>query len=88
MSPEAWLAIIATVVIQALTAAYVYGKLTEKVNGHSDQHRAHEGKFKQVDAEQGRQWETIGTHGERISAVEARVTSVEREHEKRRDLGY
>lgn len=71
MSPQVWLSL-AGIAIQIVIGAYVYGKLTQQVAGHSGQHAAHDSKFKELDAEQGRQWETIGKHGERISAVEAR----------------
>jgi RNA binding exosome subunit len=59
-----------TVIVQIATAAFVYGKLTERVSNHDE-------KLKSLDAEQSRQWETIGHHGERISSVEARVQRME-----------
>jgi hypothetical protein len=86
MSAEAWLAIIGTVVIQAVTAAFVYGKLTQRVSDHDKAHDSHQERFKAVDAEQSEQWTVINKHGERISAVEARVTNVEKTRDNRRDL--
>jgi len=58
--------------LQLGVGIFVYGKLTERVSTHADILREHNQKFNALDAEQGRQWESLGRHGERISAVEAR----------------
>lgn len=76
MSLEGWLAI-GGFVGQFVIAAYVYGKLTGTVSSHARQHASHDTRFAELGGEQNRQWESIGRHGERISGVEARVTSIE-----------
>ena len=71
MTTQVWLAL-AGIVTNIIIGAYVYGKLTQRVSGHDEYHAAHAQRFRQLDDEQGRQWDTLGRHGERISAVEAR----------------
>jgi len=68
---------VSSVVIQGLIAAYVYGRLTGTVSEHGHRHNSHDTRFTELAAEQDRQWETIGRHGEKISAVEARVQGME-----------
>jgi hypothetical protein len=58
---------------QLIIAAYIYGKLTGVVAEHGRRHASHDTRFAELGLEQNRQWESIGRHGERISAVEARV---------------
>lgn len=72
MTLSGWVAL-AGLLIQLLVAAFVYGKLTGKVSEHDRQHSSHDVRFRELGEEQGRQWETMGDHAERISAVEARV---------------
>jgi hypothetical protein len=76
MAMEGWISL-GGILIQIIVGAYVYGKLTGKVSEHDRRHDAHVAKFLALDDEQGRQWEIIGRHGEKISAIEARVQNVE-----------
>ena len=71
-----WIALAITTIIQVVVAAYVYGKLTGKVGEHDRRHDSHDVRFKELGSEQERQWETLGRHGERISAVEARCQAI------------
>lgn len=77
MTLTAWLAL-AGIVSQLIVAAFVYGKLTGKVAEHDRRHDSHDTRFAELGEEQNRQWSTIGEHGERISAVEARVQAIHR----------
>lgn len=69
MTPVAWIAL-AGVVLSIALQLVNFGRLTEKVSGHEQRLNAN-------DAEQGRQWEMLGRHGERITTVEAKVNSLE-----------
>ena len=69
MNPQSWFTL-GGIIGQVVIAAYVYGKLTGKVSEHERRHD-------NVDTDQKDQWETIGRHGERITAVETSVRSWE-----------
>lgn len=76
MTPQAWFTL-AGLLVQFIVAAFVYGKLTGKVAEHDQRHNSHDARFAELGAEQNRQWETIGRHGEKISAIEALVQAAE-----------
>ncbi len=59
-----WSLVIATVVIQVITAAYVYGKLTAKVSSNHDWLGA-------VSERVDDNTKTLSQHGERIARLEA-----------------
>lgn len=60
------------------TAAEGVARMSGTVDEHGRRHASHDTRFAELGGEQNRQWESIGRHGEKISAVEARVTSLER----------
>lgn len=76
MTPQAWFTL-AGLLVQFVVAAFVYGKLTGKVAEHDQRHSSHDARFAELGLEQNRQWESIGRHGEKISAIEARVQAAE-----------
>ena len=72
MTDYGWIALVITIVVQLLVAAFVYGKLTAKVAEHDQRHNSHDTRFRELGDEQALQWNVIGQHGERLSAVETR----------------
>lgn len=76
MTIRDWLAL-AGIISQFIVAAYVYGKLSGLVAEHGRRHDSHDVRFKELGEEQGRQWESLGRHGEKISAMEARFQGME-----------
>lgn len=88
MTPQIWLMIAGFMIgiaTQLIVAAYIYGKLSGSVAEHGRRHDSHDTRFKELGEEQGRQWESMGRHGEKISAVEARVQSMESNWNSRGD---
>jgi hypothetical protein len=65
-----WTEVAVVVVVNLATAAFVYGRLTERVKGQSERLQENSGRFLRIEDEQTRQWQSIGDHGERISRLE------------------
>lgn len=77
MNFEGWISL-GGLLLQLVVAAFVYGKLTGKVNEHDRRHDSHDTRFEELGKEEDRQWDMIGKHGEHISAHEARLNSLDR----------
>lgn len=72
-----WAAFLGTIVVQLIVAAFIYGKLTEKVKTVTDRSIDHGRRVTNI--------ETVisgtGGHGERLTALEAwRIESRENKH--------
>lgn len=67
MNLESWIALIATIVVQAVGLAFIYGRLTQKVNGHENTMLRHDREMEDHES-------TLREHEGRISKIEGRFT--------------
>jgi len=74
--PE-WVATLAvgivTVLANALLTAFYYGKLSERVDGHTDQLKQHQRSFETNTEDQRRQWVEIGTVGKGLEKIKGKL---------------
>jgi len=61
-----WLPALITLVVQALIAVFVYGRLTEKVNSNVQ-------RLNSLEAEQDSQWTDINSQGRDIAKIKGRI---------------
>lgn len=72
-----WVATLAvgamTVLANALLTAFYYGKLSERVDGHTEKLYQHQRSFEANTDEQRRQWEEIGSVGKGLEKVKGKL---------------
>lgn len=68
MNLEAWLALAATIGVQAIGLAFIYGRLTQKVTGHENTMLRHDREIEDHEA-------TLRGHEGRIATIEGRISA-------------
>lgn len=58
-----WIPVAVSALVQLLLGAYVYGKLSNQVENHSED-------IKELKTDGDTQWTAINKHGERIATIE------------------
>jgi len=64
-----WSQTIVLVLVNLLTAAFIYGGVVQKQKEHERRLNVHDDTFEKVDEEQNRQWQTIGRVKEGLVAL-------------------
>lgn len=60
---------LATIICNALLTAFYYGRLSERVDGHTEKLSQHQHSFESNTEEQRRQWEELGKVGKGLEKV-------------------
>jgi Spy/CpxP family protein refolding chaperone len=64
---------LATVLCNALLTAFYYGRLSERVDGHTEKLSQHQRSFETNTEEQRRQWDEIGDIGKGLEKIKGKL---------------